>query len=293
MMGLQLASGAPGENPWCYSDFMGLGISEDHFMLAAGAGRAESLRTAIGIQEGPSHLDPLPSSVRLGLGSDDVLHFWLDVRGLAPLSKEEAVPTRIRSWIEGLAAETLEKHLPMSGLSGGVNLSPYLLLAEVTVHAPAEGFSTWLSQAGEHLQTLATAPRAAPTPPVGVQLSPPPGNNANPAEEAILAAAEQELTQLRQAVLEYSETFGPPAKCSSEESARAGLLEGREADWQVLDCFTELGWMPSGRFVLWLVVDGESFGVHALVDSDKDGEPVHLLATQHTPTHRASRKDVR
>ncbi len=203
------------------------------------------------------------------------------------------IPRRVRAWVEGLAPEVLEEHLPMSGLSGGINLSPDFALAEVTLHAPAEGFSTWLSQAKGHIQALATAPRTAPPPPTDIQLSPVPENDTNPAEEALLAAAEQEVTELRTAVLEYSETFGPPANCSSEQSARTGLAEGREVDWKTLDCFTEIGWMPSGRFVLWLVVDGESFGVHALVDSDKDGDPAHLLATQHTPTHRASRKDVR
>jgi len=293
MMGLQGVTDVAEAATWCQSEFMGLGISEGHFVFAAGAGRATSVLTTINAEDSPSHLDPLPASVQAGLDSDDVLHFWLDVRGLSPLSGEEVIPRRVRAWVEGLAPEVLEEHLPMSGLSGGINLSPDFALAEVTLHAPAEGFSTWLSQAKGHIQALATAPRTAPPPPTDIQLSPVPENDTNPAEEALLAAAEQEVTELRTAVLEYSETFGPPANCSSEQSARTGLAEGREVDWKTLDCFTEIGWMPSGRFVLWLVVDGESFGVHALVDSDKDGDPAHLLATQHTPTHRASRKDVR
>jgi len=164
MMGLQNVPDTPQESPWCHSEFMGWGISQDHFMLAAGANRPASLRTALTTRAPSSHLSALPSSVQTGFASEDVLHLWLDVRGLSPLSQEEAVPLKIRHWLGGLTPEVLEEHLPTSGLSGGVSLAPDFLLAEVTVHAPAGGFSSWLAQAGDHLQALATAPRMAPSP---------------------------------------------------------------------------------------------------------------------------------
>ncbi len=270
MLGLE-----PGPNPapdryWCASDFMGLGLANDHLLLSVGGGRPAHLRETLGKET--SFLKSLPDSVRDSMEADDFLSLWIDARSLPVLANEEALPTDLRLIFSQLPAEALSEALPVSGISSSASLRKDFGHLDVAFHAGEEGFTGWMDKAGNHFQKLIETSSALPTKLDKGDATAP---DAQPTGTDAVAQATRELAGLQEAASLYEETFGVRVACSDAATAAASLESGDNA-WRTLDCWADLGWLPTGAMATWVAVEKDGFSVHGLVPG-ADGEPVHLV----------------
>jgi hypothetical protein len=272
MLGLE-----PGPNPtperyWCASDFMGLGLANDHLLLSVGGGRPEHLRDTLGKET--SFLKSLPKSVQDSMEDDDFLSLWIDARSLPILANEEALPSDFRLLFSQLPAEALSEALPVSGISSSASLHKDFGHLDVAFHAGEEGFTGWMDKAGSHLQKLMETSSALTTlaakPKMGTAT---PEAAAN--DDDGVAQATRELAGLQEAASHYEEAFGERVACSDEATATAALASGDNA-WRTLDCWGDLGWLPTGAMTNWVEVGTDGFSVHGLVPG-AEGEPVRLV----------------
>jgi hypothetical protein len=272
MLGLE-----PGPNPgddryWCASDFMGIGLAKDHLLLSVGGGRPEHLRDTLGKEA--SFLKTLPASVQDSMEAEDFLALWIDARSLPVLANEEALPADLRLLFSQLPAETLSEALPVSGISSSASLHKDFGHLDVAFHAREEGFTGWMDKAGNHFQKLVETSSALTT------FSPDRGGSTADPEPAAtgadgIAQATRALSGLQEAASHYEEAFGERVACSDAATAAASLASGDNA-WRSLDCWADLGWLPTGAMTTWVEVGEDGFSVHGLVPV-ADGEPVHLV----------------
>ena len=257
MLGLE-----PGPNPgkdryWCASDFMGLGLANNHLLLSVGGGRPVHLRDTLGKET--SFLKSLPKSVQDSMEDEDFLSLWVDARSVPVLANEEALPADLRLLFSQLPAEAL----PVSGISSSASLHKDFGHLDVAFHAGEEGFTGWMNKAGDHFQKLVETSSAL------TNLS------AKPTDTDGVAQATRELAGLQEAASLYEKTFGERVACSDAATAAAALASGDNA-WRSLDCWADLGWLPTATMTTWVEVGEDGISVHGLVPG-ADGEPVHLV----------------
>jgi hypothetical protein len=274
MLGLEVGPNPGDDRYWCTSDFMGLGLAKNHLLLAVGGGRPEHLRDTLGKEE--SFLNSLPPIVQDSMGAEDFLAAWIDARSLPILANEEALPPNIRLLFSQFPADALSEALPVAGISSSASLHKDFGHLDVAFHAGEEGFTGWLNKAGSHFQKLLETSSALPTLPV--PSVDPSGGAAGPKPAAsgteVVAQATRELAGLQEAASHYEEAFGERIACSDRATATTALASGDNA-WRTLDCWADIGWLPTGTITTWVEVGADGFSVHGLVPGP-DGEPVHL-----------------
>jgi len=273
MLGLENGPNPGDDRFWCASDFMGLGLANDHLLLAVGGGRPVHLRDTLGKET--SFLKSLPHPVQDSMEADDFFSLWIDSRALPVLANEESLPPDLRVLFSQVPADAITEAMPVSGISSSASLHKDFGHLDLAFHAGAEGFTGWMNKAGNHFQRLVETSSALPT----LSAKPPSSAKPTPGTEETsppdVARANRDLAGLKEAVQHYEEAFGERIPCSDAATAAASVESGDNA-WRTLDCWADLGWLPTGSLVTWVEVADNGVSVHGLLPSAQ-GEPLHLV----------------
>ena len=91
---------------------------------------------------------------------------------------------------------------------------------------------------------------------------------------------------IKTAQLAYDAAFDTFVHIPEPWPRPVGALGRSQVRWDPGSDFDTLGWAPDGqvRGTYWVVVHGDDFEVHGMIDADGDGQPAHYMATRDTNT---------